>query len=386
MNEPQLSRDEFLRRSFAIGAALSVPGIWTELARGGVALPAGVDPKKLKKTLVFSNWPLYIDIDEKTKRRPSLDLFTKKYHVGVKYIEDINDNDSFFGKIQAQLSRGQSIGRDIIVMTDNSPYPALLVQKKWLEKLDKSVLPNIKNLVPAQQHPAWDPKRDYSLPWQSGMTGIGYNAKLTKPITTVDQLLTDKRLKGKVTLLNDLGDTIGLVMLENGDNPAKVDDASFARALAKIKKALDSGQIRKFTGNDYAPLMSKGDVWAATVWSGDMVQLQADNKSLRFTLPKSGGMVWTDNMLIPKGGNAYTASVYMSFYYDPKIAAMVEDYVNYICPVVGADKVLLKTDPGVAKNTLIFPTKEMYSHLHLFDAKALFNPDYKVQWQKLLGA
>jgi spermidine/putrescine transport system substrate-binding protein len=385
MNE-QLSRDEFLRRSFAIGAALSVPGIWTELARGGVALPAGVDPKKLKKTLVFSNWPLYIDIDEKTKRHPSLDLFTKKYHVAVKYIEDINDNDSFFGKIQAQLSRGQSIGRDIIVMTDNSPYPALLVQKKWLEKLDKSVLPNIKNLVPAQRHPAWDPNRDYSLPWQSGMTGIGYNAKLTKPITTIDQLLTDKRLKGKVTLLNDLGDTVGLVMLENGDNPAKVDDAAFNKALAKIKKAVDSGQVRKFTGNDYAPLMSKGDVWAATVWSGDMVQLQADNKYLRFALPKSGGMVWTDNMLIPTGGDSYTASVYMNFYYDPKIAAMVEDYVNYICPVVGADKVLLKSDPGVAKNTLIFPTKEMYSHLHLFDPKALFNPNYKVQWQRLLGA
>jgi spermidine/putrescine transport system substrate-binding protein len=386
MNEQQLSRDEFLRRSFAMGAALSIPAIWTELARGGVALPAGVDPKKLKKTLVFSNWPLYIDVDSKTKRHPSLDLFTKKYGVNVKYIEDINDNASFFGKIQGSLARGQSIGRDIIVMTDGSPYPALLVQKGWAEKLDKSVIPNIKNLQPSLQHPAWDPHRDHSLPWQSGLTGIGYNAKLTKPITSVGQLLTDKNLHGKVTLLSELSDTIGLVMLANGDDPGKVTDAGFNRALQTIAKAVKSGQVRQFTGNDYAPLMAKGDVWAAFVWSGDMVQLHADNAHLQFNLPKSGGMIWTDNMLIPTGGDAYTASVYMNFYYDPTIAAMVEDYVNYICPVVGADKVLLKTDPEVAKDTLIFPTKAMLANVRQFDPKALFNPDYKTKWQKLLGA
>jgi spermidine/putrescine transport system substrate-binding protein len=386
MTDTPLTRDELLRRSFAIGAALSIPGLWTELAGAGVEVPAAIDPKKLKKTLVFSNWPLYIDVDEKTKKHPSLDLFTKRYGVEVKYIEDINDNAQFWGKIQAPLSLGQSIGRDIIVMTDNSPYPALLVQKKWVEKLDKSVLTNIKNLQPSQRHPAWDKNRDYSLPWQSGMTGIGYNDKLTKPVTSIDQLLTDKKLHGKVTLLNSIGDTLGLVLLANGDNPAKVDDAAFNRALTKIQKAVKSGQVRQFTGNDYAPLMAKGDVWAATVWSGDMVQLQADNKHLRFTLPKTGGMLWTDNMLIPTGGDSYTASAYMNFYYDPKIAAMVEDYVNYICPVVGADKVLRKTDPSVGRNTLIFPTPHMYSQLHLIDPNALFNPDYKTKWQKVLGA
>jgi spermidine/putrescine transport system substrate-binding protein len=375
-----LTRQEFLRRTAAGSAALAFPGAFAALARA-----AGPDPSKLKgKTLVFSNWPLYIDV--KSHRHPSLDQFTKRYGVKVKYTEDINDNASFFGKIQAQLRRGQSIGRDIIVMTDNSPYPALLVQNKWVEKLDKSVLPNIANLQPDQRHPAWDPNRDYSLPWQSGITGIGYNAKLTKPISDLDQLFTDKKLKGKVTLLNELADTVGLTMLSNGDDPGKVTDASFDRALAKIQKAVKSGQVRQFTGNDYAGMMAKGDVWAAIVWSGDMVQLHADNANLTFNLSKAGGMIWTDNMLIPKHGDAYLASVYMNFYYDPKIAAMVEDYVNYICPVVGADKVLLKTDPGVARNTLIFPTKEMYAHLHLFDPKALFNPDYKIQWQKLLGA
>ncbi len=377
-----LTREEFLRRAAVTGAAVTVPGVLAALAKG-----AAPDPKKLKgKTLVFSNWPLYIDVDEKTKRHPSLDQFSKRYGVKVKYLEDINDNASFFGKIQAQLARGQSIGRDIIVMTDNSRFPALLIQKKWVEKLDKSVLPNIKNLQDNLRHPAWDPNRDYSLPWQSGMTGIGYNAKKTKPITSIDQLLTDKKLAGKVTLLNEMADTMGLVMLSNGDDPAKVTDATFDKALQKIQKAVKSGQVRQFTGNDYAGPMAKGDVIAATVWSGDMVQLNADNPSLRFTLPTSGGMIWTDNMLIPKGGDAYLASVYMNFVYDPKIAAEIEEGVSYVCPVKGADKVLAKTDPKAARSPLIFPTAAMRAKLHQFDPKALFNEDYLQKWQKLLGA
>ncbi len=357
---------------------MSVPGLFTALARGA--------NRKLGSTLTISNWPLYIDIDEKTKKRPTIEQFQKRYGIKVKYIEDINDNASFFGKIQAQLARGQSTGRDIIVMTDNSPYPALLIQKGWVEKLDKSVLPNIKNLQDNQRHPAWDPNRDHSLPWQSGMTGIGYNAKLTKPVTSVHQLLTDKKLHGKVTLLNDAEDTLGLVMLENGDDPGKVTDASYAKALRMVQAAVKSGQVRQFTGNDYSGLMAKGDIVAATVWSGDMVQLHADNANLRFVLPKAGGIIWTDNMLIPKHGDATTASTFMNFVYDPKIAAQIEDYVNYICPVKGADKVLLKSDPGVAKDPLIFPPASMLAKLHQNDPKAISNPDYRAQWQKLLGA
>jgi spermidine/putrescine transport system substrate-binding protein len=372
----RLTRSDLLRRAAVGGAALAVPGALASLAEAA-------NPK-LGKTLTISNWPLYID--NNPKGRPTINQFQRKYHVAVKYIEDINDNASFFGKIQAQLARGQSIGRDIIVMTDNSPYPLLLIQKGWVEKLDKRVLPNIKNLQPTLAHPSWDPKRDYSLPWQSGLTGIGYNAKRTKPIASVEQLLTDKKLHGKVTLLTEMADSLGLVMLANGDDPGKVTDASFNRAIARIQKAVKSGQIRQFTGNDYSGLMAKGDVWAAFVWSGDMVQLQADNKSLRFSLPKSGGMIWTDNMLIPKRGDATTASAFMNFVYEPKIAAQIEDYVNYICPVKGAQAVLAKSDPEVAKNPLIFPTQATLLRVHQFDPKALFNPDYKQKWQKLLGA
>ena len=375
-----LTREALLRRALAGGAALSIPGLLPSLAR------AATEEAFAGKTLVFSNWPLYIDIDEKTKRHPSLDLFTKRTGIKVKYIEDINDNAQFFGKIQGPLSHGKSIGRDIIVMTDNSPYPSLLIKKGWVEKLDKGALPNLKNLQDQMRRPAWDPNREYSLPWQSGMTGIAYNAKLTKPITSIDQLLTDKKLKGKVTMLAGFGDTVGLVALGNGDNPSKIDDATFNRVLKTIQKAKSAGQIRQFTGNDYAGMLAKGDIVAAVAFSGDVVQLHADNKNLKFQVPTSGAMIWTDNMLIPKGGDAHTASVYMNFYYDPKIAAMVEDYVNYICPVKGADEVLLKSDPGVAKNTLIFPTKATRAKLHEIDPSALFNPDYKTKWQHLLGS
>jgi spermidine/putrescine transport system substrate-binding protein len=388
-----LSRRELLRRAAASGALVSVPGLLAACGGGGNGGGASSSSSSstvshtLAKTLRFSNWPLYIDVNEKTKRHPSLDQFTKKYGVKVAYTEDINDNDSFFGKIEGPLSQGQSIGRDLIVMTDESGLPARMIELGWLEKLDKSAIPNMKNLVPAQQHPKWDPNRDYSLPWQSGMTGIGYDPdKVGGTIDSVDELLDNPKLKGKVTLLTEFGDTIGLVMLANGDDPANVTDATFKKATDRIQKAVDSGQIRQFTGNDYAPLLAKGDVWAAFAWSGDLVQLQADHPGLKWTLPKTGGMIWTDNMLIPKGGNAYTASVYMNYYYTPKVAAEVEDYVNYICPVTGAKAVLLKTDPGVAKNTLIFPTKAMFANTHEIDPKAVNNQKYKRKFQALIGA
>jgi spermidine/putrescine transport system substrate-binding protein len=219
------------------------------------------------------------------------------------------------------------------------------------------------------------------------MTGIGYDPKkVGYEIDSVEKLLTDPKLKGKVTLLTEFGDTMGLVMLANGDDPAKVTKASFDKAAKTIKKAVDSGQIRQFTGNDYAPLLAKGDVWACFAWSGDMVQLRIDHPGLKWVQPKSGAMIWTDNMLIPKGGNAYAASVLMNWYYDPKIAAEVEDYVNYICPVAGADKVLEKTDPSIAKNPLIFPTKEMLANTHQIDPKAVNDPKLKQQFQNLIGA
>jgi spermidine/putrescine transport system substrate-binding protein len=382
----RITRQVFLRRAAASGTILSVPGLLA--ACGGGSSPGGqsstnVAPK-LAKTLHFSNWTLYID--KKGNTHPSLDQFQKKYGVHVDYREDINDNASFFSKIEPDLARGQSTGRDIIVMTDNSRYPSLLVKKGWVEKLDKSAIPNIKNLVPQQRHPSWDPNRDYSLPWQSGFTGIGWNEKLTEPVTSMGDLLGNKKLKGKVGLLTEFSDTLALVMAYNGDDPAKITDKTFNKAISTIQKAVHSGQIRQFYGNDYAPALANGDLAATMAWSGDIVQLQADNSHLKWQQPDTGGDIWTDNMLIPKGGNVYTASVYMNFVYDPKIAAQIEDYVNYVCPVLGAKEVLLKQDPAVAKNTLIFPTKKQLDMAHTIDPAALNNEKYQTTWQNLISA
>jgi spermidine/putrescine transport system substrate-binding protein len=375
-----ISRKVFLRRAAAGSAMLAAPG----LLRAGAAF--GSTGAKLPKTIVFSNWPLYIDVKKKT--HPSILQF-QKAHPGttVRYLEDINDNDQFFGKIEGPLSQGQSTGRDLIVLTDSSGLPQRMIQLGWVEKWDKSAMPHVKNLIPAQQHPAWDPHRDYSLPWQSIMAGIGYDPhKVGYELDSVDKLLTDPKLKGKVTLLTQLSDTMGLVMLANGDDPSHVTKKAWDAAVARIKKAVQSGQIRQFTGNDYAPLLAKGDVWACFAWSGDLVQLQVDHPGLKWVAPKTGAIFSTDNMLIPKGGNAYAASVLADWFYVPKIAAEVEDYVNYICPVAGAGKILLKSDPAVAKNPLIFPPASLLAKLHQFDANAINNQKYKQDFQHLIGA
>jgi spermidine/putrescine transport system substrate-binding protein len=382
-----ISRRQLLERAAKGGAILTVPGLLAACGGGGEesASGDGEQDKTLAKTLHMSNWTFYIDIDEKTKKHPSLDGFKKKTGTTVAYTEDVNDNASFFNsKLQGPLSRGQSTGRDIVVMTDNSRYPGLLIRKGWAEKLDKSAIPNIKNLEGALAHPGFDPDREYSLPWQSGMTGIAYNDKLTDPVTSVKQLLEDPKLKGKVTLLTEMGDTMALVIADNGDDPTKVTDATFDKAIKRIQKAVDGGQIRRFTGNDYTGPLARGDYSASMSWSGDIVQLA--NPRIHWNLPDAGGDIWTDNMLIPKGGDVYTASVFMNYVYDPKVAAVIEAYINYICPVKGAKEEMLKLDKSLANNKLIFPTQEMLDNVYIFDSAALDNQKYLEAWQNLITA
>jgi len=388
----QLTRRELIERAALGGAAITIPGILAACG-GSSSKPSGGSTTvehKLAKTLEFSNWTFYMDT--KGQRNPSLDQFQKKYGVHVDYKEDINDNAGFFGKIQGQLSRGQSIHRDIIVLTDNDRYLSLMIRKGWCEKLDKSAIPNIKNLVDVQKHPNFDPNRDYSLPWQSGMTGIAYNDTLSDPVLSVDDLLSNPKLKGKITCLNSMGDALTLVMLANGDDPTKVTDKSFNAAFNRIKKAVDSKQIRQFTGNDYTPILAKGDLSAAMSWSGDIAQL--GNKHIHWNVPTDGGALWTDNMLIPKGGDVYTASVYMNYVYDPKVQGLMEAGdpkrkivgIYYIPPVAGAGEAAKQFDPSAANNHLIFPTKKMLDSVHLFDNKALNNQKYLTKWQDLISA
>jgi spermidine/putrescine transport system substrate-binding protein len=386
-----LTRRQLLERAAAGSAMLSVPGLLAACggdsgSGAGTTTAATTGSKKLASTLRFSNWTLYIDSDP--KKPGTLEQFTKKTGVDVSYYEDINDNASYFGKIQGPLSQGRSIDRDIIVLTDNSRFPGLVIDKGWAEKLDKSAIPNFANLQDSLRSPSFDPQREYSMPWQSGMTGIASNTKLTggKAVTTVKDLLENDAYRGKVTLLTEMADTLSLVMLDNGDDPTKVDDAAFTKAVDRIKKAVDSGQIRQFTGNDYSGMLAKGDLACCFSWSGDVVQLTADNKNLAWNLPEAGGDIWTDNMLIPKGGDVFTASTYMNFVYDPKIAAQIALWVNYVTPVKGAQEEAAKIDPEVAANTLIFPDDAMLSKVAIFDSEALQNQDYIKRWNTLIGS
>jgi spermidine/putrescine transport system substrate-binding protein len=390
VTEERYTRVHLLRRGAAAGIILTIPpGVLA--ACGGDDETSGTTTggaKQLADTLRFSNWPYYIDKDPKTKKSATLQQFTRETGVKVNYMEDVIDNATFFGKIQGPLSRGQSIDRDIIVMTDNSRFPGLLIDKGWAEKLDKSAIPNIKNMQDALLHPSFDPNREYSMPWVSGMSGIATNLALTggKPVTTIDQFLKDPKLKGKVTLLSEMADTMALVMLANGDDPTKVTDAAFDAAYKRLQKAVDSGHIRQVLGNDYTGPLEKGDLAAAMAWSGDVPQLAVSNKNLVWNLPESGGDIWTDNIFIPKGGDVFTASTFMNFVYRPEISAQIVSGITYMPPVKGAKAEAVKLDPKAAKDVLKFPDEKTLANVKIFDSAALNNQDYIEKWEKLLGS
>ena len=378
-----LTRRELLQRGAAGMTILSLPGLLAACGGGG-----GGGEGELKDVLRFSNWQYYMDFDKKTKKRPTLEDFTKETGIKVEYVEDINDNSSYFGKIQGPLSQGRGIDRDIIVMTDNSRFPGLLVEKEWVQKLDKERIPNFANLIEAQQSPPFDPERDYSLPWASGITGIATNLKSSRGelVTSIDQLLGDPNLKGKITLLTEMADTLGLVMRANGDDPTKVTDEGFNKAYDRIKTAVDSGQVRRFTGNDYTTDLEKGNIAAAVSWSGDVATGLAGNKDLRWNLAESGGMIWTDNMFVPLGGSVATASTYMNYVFDPKVAARIALGIGFISAVKRVREEAAKLDPDTAANPLIFPDDTLLSKVVQFDSVALNNETYTKKWQALLGA
>jgi spermidine/putrescine transport system substrate-binding protein len=390
MNDP-ITRKQLLRRAAAGGITLSVPGILA--ACGGGDGIEGQQPAETGATTVeqvladeitVSNWPYYIDQNDDATKFPTLEQFTEATGVQVNYLEDINSNEEFFGEIQAPLSRGQGIDRDIIVPT--AWLCARLLRLGYLQKLDKSAIPNIVNLEDTLASPAWDPNRDYSLPWQSYITGLGYDPdKVGGELTSVEDLL-DPALKGKITMLDSMEDTVGLFLLEMGVDPSgEIDPAAYDEAVAKVQKAVDDGQIRQFTGNDYTGPLSKGDVWASIAWSGDIVILQPDNPNLVFTIPDAGGMTSVDTMVIPTGGDVYTASTFMNFFYDPKIAAKVEAYINYISPVKGTKEAITEIDPALAKDPLIFPTPEVLENIYEFNPEAIENVEYQEKWQAVIG-
>jgi len=227
----------------------------------------------------------------------------------------------------------------------------------WVEPKDKKNIPNEKNLQPGLQHPKFDPTRSYTLPWQSGMTAIGYNAgKTGRPITSINDLF-DPKFKGKVSMLTDPRDSAGLVAIGMGQKMDSVTLDGMMGAIDKIDQANKSGQIRRFTGNDYTTDLTKGNLWVSVAYSGDLIQLQADNPDLKFVIPEEGAILWTDNMMMPqKPPHPYAAETMMNYVYDPAVAAKIAENVGYVTPVVGAQQQLEKSDPKLARNPLVFPS------------------------------
>ena len=265
---------------------------------------AATDMSATDMVVNWSNWPSYLDVDQKTKSHPTLTAFTKKTGIKVNYTEDYNDNDEFYAKVRPLLAAGADTGRDMWVSTDW--MVARLIRLDYVQKFDLANIPNHGNVEDALLNVGFDKGRLYSLPWQSGFTGIAWNPKSTggKKIETIDQLLTDPKLKGKVTLLTEMRDTVGLVMLALGKDPANFTDADFDAACAEIQKAKDAGQIKGFTGNDYTKPLASGDTAACMAWTGDIVQLKADNPSLGYALPQKGLHALVGQLRDPQPGQA----------------------------------------------------------------------------------
>ncbi len=316
----------------------------------GASAPTVTVSGKPSGELTISNWPLYID-------KQTVPDFEKATGVQVKYIEDVNDNQEFFAKMQPYLEKGESGGRSIFVVTDWMAKK--MYDLGYLQNLDKSAIPNVeKNLVPSLRHRPIDPKDQYAVPWQSGMTGLIVREDLAPDIKSICDLF-DPKYKGKVEMLTEMRDTVPLVMKCMGVDLSQATEQDWLKAIDKIKAAADSGQIRRFTGNDYAKDLASGDVDAVIGWSGDAIQLQQDNPNIQFVMPKEGCMLWSDNMVIPVGApNPTAAEAWMNYVYDPKNQAQITDYNYYFSPVEGVKQILEKQDPKAANSPLIFPTKQ----------------------------
>ena len=314
---------------------------------------ADVVPKgPVKGSFTFSQWPLYIDPGKKG----TVAEFEKATGVDLKYVEEINDNDQFFGKIRPQLQRGDSGGRSLITVSDW--LAARMDKLGYIQHFDYSKLPNVKkNLIPALRHPAADPNRAFTIPWQSGMTGLIVRSDLAPGVDSINDLY-DPKYKGKVTMLTEMRDSVPMTLKAMGIDPERATKDQWLQAVDKISKAADSGQVRKFTGNEYIKDLPKGDTWIALGWSGDAIQLQKDNPNIKFVMPKEGCMLWSTSMEIPVGApNPQAAQAFINFVYDPKVQADIAEWVNYVTPVRGVKAILAKRDPALAKSQLIFPSE-----------------------------
>ncbi|WP_151775512.1 polyamine ABC transporter substrate-binding protein [Streptomyces abyssomicinicus] len=388
-----LTRRSLLRASaggvLAAGGvgALSACGIPPAGNAGGAV--AADDHSAKEKTVSFSNWTEYMDVDEGETRHPTLEEFTRQTGVRVKYSEDINDNNEFFAKIKPQLAAGQDTGRDLICVTDW--LAARMIRLGWAQKLDPANLPTAYANLSAQfRSPDWDPGRAYSYPWTGISTVIAYNRKALDgvEVRSVSDLLDNPKLKGRVGMLTEMRDTMGMTLLDMGKDPGDFTDDDYDAATARLQKAVDKGQIRRFTGNDYTADLTSGDFAACLAWAGDVVQLKADSPEIDFVVPDSGYLTSTDNLLVPAGARHKTnAERLIDHYYQPAMAARLAAYINYVCPVDGVKEALAEIDPDAAENPLILPDRAMAEKSRAF--RSLSDKEetaYEAKFAKLTGA
>jgi spermidine/putrescine transport system substrate-binding protein len=304
----------------------------------------------VKGDITISNWPGYMDKGSDN----AVAQFQDDSGVKVDYVEDVNDNAEFFGKLRPQLDEGQSGGRSVFVVTDWMAKQ--MYDLGYLQNLDHSTLPTVfDHLLPSLQSPAFDPQRKFSVPWQSGMTGLMVNTKEAPDVKSVNDLF-DPQYKGKVTVLTELRDTIPLMLKADGIDPSSATKQQWLDEIKKLKDGVDSGQLRRFTGNDYTQDLTNGNVIAAIGWSGDTTLVE--NPDVEWRMPTQGCILWSDNMVIPKGApNTPAALAWMNFVYEPKVQAPLAAYIQYVTPVTGVKQVFEQQGKtALANNPLIFPS------------------------------
>jgi spermidine/putrescine transport system substrate-binding protein len=311
---------------------------------------------------------LYLDYDEETKKYPTLEKFIEQTGIAATYFEDYNDNDEFYGKVQAQLKLGEDIGYDVVTPTDW--MAARWIRLGYTQKFDAANIPNKSNILDSLASPSFDANREQTLTWQGIMGGFGWNVeKNPKGIRTIDDLFAPQN-KGKIVVLSEMRDTIGIILLSQGVNLQTVTEDQFMNAVEFMEKKIADGWIRGVKGNEYAEDLTSGDATAVIGWSGDMFILKSENEGkFDFALPDSGGTISGDNFIIPSTASAEgkaSAEKLINFYYDPAIAAEVAAYVNYVCPVKGAQAEMEKIDPALAASPFIFPDAAMSAKLNVF--------------------
>lgn len=367
------SRRRFLARSGLLaGGVVAGPALLS--ACGDDSEPADTTEKaESDGTLVISNWTEYID-DE------TVSLFETESGYKTEYKEDYNDNDEYFNKtFKPFLGKGRTIGPDIVVPT--YWMASRLRRLEWLEELPLDDIPNHANLLEEYLDLEWDPGAKYQMPWQSGIAGIAYNKKtVATPITSVNDLLTRSDLKGRVGFLTEMRDSVGLTMLAQGNDPSTVDIAAAKAAIETLGEATKSGQILKWTGNEYLQSLDSGDFLACIAWSGDIAA--SENPDIEFVVPDEGGTLWFDTMVIPKGAaDIDAAAAFMNFVYDPENAARITEAVGYITPVKGVIEVL--AEKGVELPEVVNPSDEVKERLHVFGT---LTDEQDVELQTLFNA